>query len=231
MCPQYITNYWLITDSCGDTNICSQAVTVEGCCTNTGTTNSGCCGPMPDRRPSLALSSAGSPTLIGDPSGINTNGTWMVTNLPCYGNVLITQTFSDTPPDHTYWSLWYLSPLFGSVPPGPGIFQDVQAGYGPYSWAAFNSVFAFYNGHFSPMSYQVHIYFLDGQPNPCTLYLGVVGLASPPPQPSPSRWCSGPSTTSWPVRQPELRPTPPWMASMDRRWREPAERRWAAHFP
>ena len=101
----------------------------------------------------------------------------MVTNLPCYGNVLITQTFSDTPPDGTYWSLWYLSPLFGSAP-GPGIFQDVQAGYGPYSWPAFNSLFAFYNGHLSSLSYQVHIYFLNGQPNPCTLYLGVAGLAS-----------------------------------------------------
>ena len=179
VCPQYITNYWLISDSCGDTNICSQAVTVEDCCTNNINTNSGCCGP--DAGPQtihwLPCPASGSPTLIPDPTGINTNGTWMVTNLPCYGNVLITQTFSDTPPDHTYWSLWYLSPLLGSAP-GPGIFQDVQAGYGPYSWAAFNSLLAFYNGHFSPLSYQVQIYFLNGQPNPCTLYLGVAGLAS-----------------------------------------------------
>jgi len=178
VCPQYITNYWLISDSWGDTNICSQAVTVEGCCTNSGATNSGCCGPNagPQTIHWLPCPASSSPSLIPDPSGINTNGTWMVTNLPCYGNVLITQTFSGAPPGGTYWSSSWLGPLFGTAP-GPGVFQDVQAGYGPYSWAAFNNLLFFING-LTAQSYEVHIYFLNGQPNPCTLYLGVAGLAS-----------------------------------------------------
>ena len=180
VCPQYITNYWLISDSCGDTNTCSQAVTVEGCCTNSGNTNSGCCGPNagPQTIHWLPCPDVNSPRLIPDPSGINTNGTWMVTNLPCYGNVLITQTFSDTPPDSASWSFYFLSPLFGSAPGAGMFFQDVQAGYGPYTWPAFGSLLAFHNGHFTPIIYQVHIYFLNGQPNPCTLYLGVAGLAA-----------------------------------------------------
>ena len=33
-CPRYITQTWVISDGCGDTNTCSQTVIVTGCCTN-----------------------------------------------------------------------------------------------------------------------------------------------------------------------------------------------------
>jgi uncharacterized repeat protein (TIGR03803 family) len=32
ICPKYITRTWLATDACGNTNFCSQTVTVVGCC-------------------------------------------------------------------------------------------------------------------------------------------------------------------------------------------------------
>ncbi|MGP8198646.1 MAG: choice-of-anchor tandem repeat GloVer-containing protein [Limisphaerales bacterium] len=170
VCPTVaITQTWLITDGCGDSNTCSQTVTVLGCCTNE------CCGPDlgPQTIQWLQYPATNAPALLPDPSGGNTNGTWIITNLPCYGNVLVTQTFPD-PPSLIYW---FLNQNLDNVPKAYGSFQDLQAGYGAYSWGTYGSLLDFYNGNSSPISYNLNFYFLDGPPNPCTLYLGVVGLA------------------------------------------------------
>jgi len=46
VCPQVtITQNWLITDACGESNVCSQTVLVLGCCTNCC---AGCVAPYPD---------------------------------------------------------------------------------------------------------------------------------------------------------------------------------------
>ena len=169
-CPQVdITESWLITDACGNSTNCSQTVTVLGCCTNE------CCGPNlgPQTIQWLQYPATNEPALLSDPLGANTNGTWIITNLPCYGNVLVTQTFPD-PPNILYW---FLNQNLDNVPKAYGSFQDVQAGYGPYSWGTYGSLLDFYNGNGSPIRYNVNFYFLNGPPNPCTLYLGVVGLA------------------------------------------------------
>jgi hypothetical protein len=173
VCPQVdITQTWLILDGCGESNTCSQTVTVIGCCTNCCGTNQG-----PQNIQWLQGPAPNSPPLVADPLGLNTNATWIITNLPCYGRVLITQTFPDDPTDQIYW---FLNLNLEGVPGAYGSFQDVEAGYGPYySWGTFGSLLNFYNGFSSPnITYNVNFYFLDGAPNPCTLYLGVVGLAS-----------------------------------------------------
>jgi hypothetical protein len=251
MCPQYITQTWQIIDACGDTNTCSQTVTVEdtlpplincqnivvsvtNCSSNVqvcytptandpcsgsnltvtctppscsyftpGTTttvncvatncngltnncsftvtvnccsNFLCCGPNVGGQTINWLQYPGgnTPALLPDPSGSNASGTWIITNLPCYGNVLITQTC----PEPTNDLFWFPDPAFEYVSNSWGSFEDMQAGYGPYSWGTFGSLLDFYDDNSSnSMSYNVNFYFLNGPPNPCTLYLAVIGLA------------------------------------------------------
>jgi hypothetical protein len=167
VCPQVaITQTWLITDTCGDSNTCSQTVTVTGCCANP------CCGPNLGAQTINWLPFPTNGTLNADGLGLNTNNTWLVTNLPCYGNVLITQDFPDPSPSEV---LWFLNPNLANVPNAYGMFNFTETGYGPYSWGP-GSVLDFYNATASPVDYTVNFYFLDGQPNPCTVYLGVIGL-------------------------------------------------------
>ena len=252
MCPQQITQSWQIIDGCGDTNTCSQTVTVEdtlpptincpanivisvtNCNTNVpvcytptafdpcsgsnltvtctppscsyfapgttttvncvatncnGLTNSCsftvtvnccsnflCCGPGVGGQTIHWLQGPppNTPALLPNPLGSNTAGTWIITNLPCYGNVLVTQTC----PSPTNDLLWYPDPLFENVGNSYGNFADMEAGYGPYSWGTFDTLMDFYDDNSSnSISYNVNYYFLDGPPNPCTLYLGVIGLA------------------------------------------------------
>lgn len=171
-CSLDYTRTWQVMDCCSNTAICSQTVTVQGCCTNCCGTNAG-----PRNIEWLQAPAPNSTALYADPLGLNTNGTWIITNLPCYGRVLVTQTFPDNnSPDITYW---FLNPNLQGVPGGYGSFQDVEAGYGPYTWGTYGSVLDFYNGHSDTnITYNLNFYFLDGPPNPCTLYLGVIGLAS-----------------------------------------------------
>ncbi|MGD0814113.1 MAG: HYR domain-containing protein [Verrucomicrobiota bacterium] len=252
VCPQQvtITQSWLITDGCGDTNTCSQVVTVECCpttnclnlvcpsnivvttcsncvpvfysaaayacctnisaliydppsgtCFNLGTSNvtvtayacgfitncqftvkvnpgtnccaTTCCGPDLGAQTInwLELPTNNS-TFNPDPSGLNTNGTWLITNMPCYGRVLVTQNLPPSP----NLAYWFLNPNMVDVTNSYGNFADMEAGYGPYSWGV-GGWADFYNGSSSAfIDYSVNFYFLDGQPNPCTLFLGVIGL-------------------------------------------------------
>ena len=171
--PQAITQIWSITDGCGDSTNCSQTVTVECCQT---TTNSGCCGPGLGTQTIqwLQYPATNQPPLLPDPLGANTSNTWIITNLPCYGNVLVTQTFPDDFPDLLYW---FLNPNLENAPGPYGSFQYYETGYGPYLWGTFGSLLDFYNGHSSPISYTLTYYFLNGPPSSCNFYLGVIGLA------------------------------------------------------
>jgi hypothetical protein len=161
-CPQYITQTWLITDGCGDSNTCSQTVTVVGCCSNNP-----CCGPGLGAQTIQWLQLPLTGTVLSDPTGANPAGTWIVTNLPCYGRVLVTQNC----PDLVYW---FLNPNMANVPGAYGSFDNVETGYGPYSWGtgSWLDLYAYSN-----IAYTVNFYFLDGQPNPCSVVLGVAGLA------------------------------------------------------
>jgi hypothetical protein len=162
-CPQVaITQTWLIEDACGDSTNCSQTVTVEGCCTNE------CCGPDLGAQTIHWLQLPLSGTVNSDPFGSNTNGTWIITNLPCYGNVLVTQNCPSE-------ALWFLNSDMVNVPNSYGSFEDVETGYGPYSWGT-GGWLDLVNISPASINYTVNFYFLDGPPNPCTLFLGVTGL-------------------------------------------------------
>jgi len=129
-------------------------------------TNPPCCGPGLGAQTIQWLQLPLSGTAVSDPSGTNPDGSWIVTNLPCYGRVLVTQNCPDQ-------VLWFLNPNMANVPKAHGGFQDMQTGYGPYSWGT-GSWLDLYAS--SDISYTVNFYFLDGPPNYCTLFLGVAGL-------------------------------------------------------
>ena len=161
-CPQYITQTWLIADACGNSNICSQTVTVTGCCSNE------CCGPNAGAQSIQWLQLPSTGLVVANPLGTNPQGSWIVTNLGCYGNVLVTQTCRDR-------VVCDLNPNFVNVPNIYGQFDFTEGGYGPYAWvttAGWLNLFATNDDN-----YTVTFYFLDGQPNPCSVVLGVVGLA------------------------------------------------------
>ena len=151
------------TDNCGNSNSCSFTVTVLA-----GANCDTCCGPGLGPQTIHWLPFPTNGTVLSDPLGTNPQGSWWLTNLPCYGRVLVTQNF----PDSVSWSL---NPNLANVPNGNGIFDFTAPGYGPYSWGT--SVFmAFFASNVD--SYNVTFYFLDGPPNPCDLALGVAGLAA-----------------------------------------------------
>jgi hypothetical protein len=82
--------------------------------------------------------------------------------------VLVTQNFPDQ-------ASYILNPNLAPAP-GSGSFVDQEAGYGPYAWGT-SSWFNLFDNTASIPSYTVNFYFLDGQPNYCSLFLAVIGLA------------------------------------------------------
>ena len=180
-CPTVtVTQTWSIMDGCGDRTNCSQVVTITGCCTNN--TNTGaCCGPDagPQTIQWLVLPSSPANALASNPSGSNSNGTWVIANLPCYGPVLITQ---NTRPNVE--AGYFLNPAFDNAPNGNGLFEFTQFGYGPYNWGNVPGELSLYynvqytsNGVNAPLpAYEVNFYFLAGQPDICSLDLAVIGL-------------------------------------------------------
>jgi hypothetical protein len=105
--------------------------------------------------------------LAPNPTGSNPAGTWIVTNLPCYGPVLVTHTF---PVNVTFPP----NPHLANVPNSWGQFINVQPGYGPYSWGLNNGLGMFTA---NPVPhYTVNYYFLNGPPNISSLYVAIIGL-------------------------------------------------------
>ena len=88
----------------------------------------------------------------------------------CYGNVLVTQTCPDE-------VLWFVNQDMVNVPNGNGSFVDLETGYGTYAWGV-GGWLDLYNSNSYDIHYTVNFYFLDGVPNPCSLVLGVIGLAA-----------------------------------------------------
>ncbi len=152
------------TDACSNTATCDFTVTVIPCANSTGP----CCGPGlgPETIHWLPFPTNG--TVLSDPLGTNPQGSWLVTNLPCYGRVLVTQNFPDL-------VSWFLNPNLAGVPNGNGMFNFTDPGYGPYSWGTAAWMGFLASGD---KSYTITFYFLDGPPNPCSVALGVVGLAA-----------------------------------------------------
>ena len=124
------------TNCSGFSNSCSFTVTIN-CCTNQEPL---CCGPNLGAQTIQWLQLPTNVVLLPNPSGSNTTGTWIITNLPCYGRVLVTQdaptnvlvfcTNSDFGRVHAHSS-------FDNVPNTNGIFdytETVPGLYGPYSW-------------------------------------------------------------------------------------------------
>lgn len=109
--------------------------------------------------------------LLPNSSGSNPSGTWIVTNLACYGNVLITQTFPTNVTD-------YITPALENVPNASGNFVNMETGYGPYSWGPCAEL-NFYNTIHPAVveTYTVNFYFLNGPPANFSLFLAVGGLA------------------------------------------------------
>ena len=88
VCPLVtVTQTWDIVDGCGDSTNCSQVVTVTGCCSN----SSNCCGLDSGAKLISWLQLPTNGYLLPNPSGSNASGTWIITNLPCYGRVLLIQ--------------------------------------------------------------------------------------------------------------------------------------------
>ena len=178
------------TDCTGNSNSCSFTVTVilaTDCFTNQP-----CCGPGlgPQSIQWLQLPT-NSTFLLNDPLGANGGGTWIIANLPGYGNVLITQD-SPTNVEMVCSNGDFGSPhsitSFDNVPNADGTFrftQNVPGLYGPYSWGvipgelgvAYATQYTT-NGTDEPLpAFHVHFYFLNGPPNPCSLVFADIGLA------------------------------------------------------
>ena len=155
-------------------------------------TNQPCCGPGvgPQSIQWLQLPTNTTP-LLHDPLGANGAGTWIIANLPGYGNVLITQ---DTPTNvdaictNADFGRVHSSGSFDNVQNANGTFrftQNVPGLYGPYSWGVLPGQLALAyarqytsNGLAAPLpAYQVHFYFLSGPPSPCSLVFSTIGLA------------------------------------------------------
>ena len=186
-CPQLsITQTWQITDGCGDTTNCSQTVAVLGCCTNE------CCGPSLGAQTIQWLQLPTNAFLLPNPSGSNAGGTWIITNLPCYGNVLVVQ---DAPTNvvaicsNGDFGAFHSISSFAFAPNTNGSFdftETLPGPYGPYSWGAtpgalelgYHYPYTNSSGQGAPLpGYTVTFYFLDGQPDPCSLVFSAIGLA------------------------------------------------------
>ena len=107
------------------TNFTVTVVPAANCCTNPQ-----CCGPGlgPETINWLQLPTNNS-ILVSNPSGANAGGTWIITNLPGYGNVLVTQD-----PVTNVEVLFTKDTPFDNPPNNLGEFEFTTAGYGPYSW-------------------------------------------------------------------------------------------------
>ncbi len=105
--------------------------------------------------------------LLPNPSGANSAGTWVVTNLGCYGRVLITQTSPVGATD-------FINPDFENVPNGNGLFVNLQPGFGPFSWGYCGGL-NFHDGN-ARDNYSVTFYFLDGAPVSPNVVLAALGL-------------------------------------------------------
>jgi hypothetical protein len=151
------------TDGCSNLATGSFTVVVRACTNAAGP----CCGPGLGPQTIHWLPTPASGTVLSDPSGTNPQGSWWVTNLPCYGRVLLTQSF----PDRVGW---FENTNLDDVPNGQGTFNFTDPGYGPYSWGSSAGInFLATNNDL----YTVTFYFLDGPPDPCDLVVAVAGLA------------------------------------------------------
>ena len=106
--------------------------------------------------------------LLPDPTGNNAPGTWLVTNLACYGNVLVTHTFPLNVDD-------FSNPDAQNEPNGWSAFVNGTPGFGPYSWGPANNL-NFGNSSNQPIAYRVNFYFLSGPPAPNALVISPQGL-------------------------------------------------------
>jgi hypothetical protein len=110
----------------------------------------------------------GTIVLQPNPLGANGPGTWIVTNLGCYGHVLITQTSPVGAND-------FMNPLFENVPAnGAGVFENMETGFGPYSWGYCGGLG--FQDSSARDNYTVNFYFLDGDPVYFGVVLGAMGL-------------------------------------------------------
>jgi hypothetical protein len=159
------------TDCCSNTAVCSFTVTVD---TAQTVTNPPCCGPDLGAQTIQWLQLRGS--LVSDPSGTNPTNTWILTNLPCYGDVLVTQ---DAPVEVSVDG----ANRYYTAPNPDGLFDFTETGYGPYSWTSIlngPTEQIVLGNDISPKQFSdfnVNFYFLDGQPNYCSLVLSVIALA------------------------------------------------------
>ena len=183
-CPQTITQTWQVSDACGDSATCSQTVTV--CCTNSTTS---CCGPGLGEQTIQWLDLPTEVRLLRNTSGSNTSGTWIITNLPCYGRVLVTQTAPTNVIavcSNGSFGAYHAISSFDLVTNSEGMFEfteTVPGTYGPYSWGitpgavelGYRIPYTGTNANLPP--YTVTFYFLDGQPSACSLVLSTIGLA------------------------------------------------------
>jgi hypothetical protein len=160
----------VVTNCNGLTNSCNFTVMIE-CCTEPL-----CCGPGLGKQTINWLNLPTNGGIVLDPSGTNPQGSWYMTNMGCYGNVLVTQDCPSPPtgnvPDPVYW---FANPNLMNAPNGNGSFVDLETGYGPYSWAI-GGCLDLYNSAPTNISYTVNFYFLDGAPNPCSLVVSTIGL-------------------------------------------------------
>jgi hypothetical protein len=164
--PGTTTTVTCVATNCnGLTNSCTFTVTIECCTTQT------CCGPNLGSQIInwLQLPTNG-PTLIPGSYSYSPPGSWIVTNLPCYGRVLMTQTFPDL-------LSWFINTNTTNVPNIYGTFNYTELNYGPYSWNTPSGMLNLYASNQD--NYTVTYYFLDGAPNPCSVVLGIDGLAQP----------------------------------------------------
>jgi hypothetical protein len=139
-------------------------------------TNCGCCGPGQGTQTIQWLEGSLSTGSMNDVVlSATTCGSWLVTNLPCYGRVLITETFPGNVTD-------FNNPGFENVPNGSGTFVNMEPGYGPYNWGdcpGLNFVNTFSSGQTfaQNLDWTLNFYFLDGPPSACNLYLDASALA------------------------------------------------------
>jgi hypothetical protein len=111
----------------------------------------------------------GDPFLGPNPTGSNPDGTWIVTNLACYGNVLVTQTFPGQPTD-------FINPDLQNVP-NPNVTFINGRPSSSFSWGPLGELNTVNNLSPTPVTYTISFYFLDGQPNFNGVVLMSAGLA------------------------------------------------------
>lgn len=113
--------------------------------------------------------SVGDPLLGPNPFDTNPAGTWIVTNLACYGNVLVTQTYPGQPED-------YNNPDFENVPNASVSFIDGGTN-GTFSWGPLGNINTVNTVSSTPVVWTINFYFLNGQPNFAGVVLMGAGLA------------------------------------------------------